>query len=161
MQIHSQTSQQPLPTDRAYVMSMTIKTFKGRRDVVVHLFRTGYDAATEDHAYPWQHLLGQPLDMHHTDDKGSRKVLLEAFTKEERDQILDYLAKRYEDRVSEIAARPMDFPIPLGLVPLSDIPEGQTIGFIRFDRTPNYSLPFAFHGLYDLSQHEPVVEEQD
>lgn len=160
MQIHSHTSHTPLPVDRAYVLSMTIKSFKGRRDVQVHLFRTGYDMA-EAQGYPWEHLLGEPLDAQHTDAEGSRQLLLEAFTADERDQILAYLEKRYADRLTEISAQPMDFPIPLGLCPLSAFPEGETIGFIRFDRIPNYDLPFAFHGLYDLAQHSPVVKEQD
>lgn len=160
MQIHSHTSAQPLPVERAYVLSVTIKSFKGRRDVEVHLFRTEYNE-NEEQDYTWQNLLGQPVDASHTDDKGSRQVLLEAFTKEERDQIIDYLKERYSDRLGEINAHPMDFPIPLGLAPLSSFPEGQTIGFIRFNRIPNYSLPFSFHGLYDLAQHEPVVNEDN
>ena len=34
------------------------------------------------------------------------------------------------------------------------------IGFILFDKIPNYSLPFVIRGFFDLSQHPPIVEAQ-
>jgi len=158
MQIHSVASERPLPADRAYVMTMTIKTFKGRRDVKVHLFRPGASEA-EYAAYTWANLLGDAIEPGQDDPEGSKRVLLEAFTKAERDLVLDYITQRYADRVSEVTSRPMNFPIPKGLTPLSAIPEGKNIGMVRFSDLPNYPLPFLMHGLYDLSQHEPLLEE--
>ncbi|WP_028587087.1 hypothetical protein [Desulfocurvus vexinensis] len=158
MQIHSVASERPLPADRAYVMTMTIKTFKGRRNVKVHLFRPGAGEA-EYAAYAWNNLLGDAIEPGQDDPEGSKRVLLEAFTKAERDQVLAYIQERYADRVSEATARPMSFPIPKGLTPLSAIPEGKSIGLVRFSDLPNYPLPFPMHGLYDLSQHEPLLEE--
>lgn len=158
MEIHSTSSSTPLPTDRVYVMRTVIKSFKGRRDVMVHLFRSNVPDE-EMKEYPWMQILGEPLDNTHVDPVGSRKVLLEAFTAEERDQIIEYLKTRYKDRLKSIECHPMDFPIPIGLSPLSSFPEGRTIGFVRFDHVPNYKLPFAFEGLYDLSQHEPIEED--
>lgn len=159
MQIHSTASTQPLPSERAYVMSIVIKSFKGRRDVEVHLFRPEYGEA-EKSGYQWENLLGDPVEPGMDDPEGSRKVLLEAFTKEERDAILNYLAEHYQDRVTEVHAQPMNFPIPLGLQPLSSIPEGKTIGLIKFSKLPNYDLGFELSGLYDLSQAEPLIEGQ-
>jgi len=158
MQIHSVASERPLPADRAYVLTMTIKTFKGRRDVKVHLFRPVTDEA-EFAAYPWANLLGDAIEPGHDDPEGSKRVLLEAFTRAERDQALDYIQERYAERVSEATSRPMNFPIPKGLVPLSAIPEGKSIGVIRLSDLPNYPLPFPMHGLYDLSQHAPLLDE--
>ena len=157
MRIHSTASTQPLPSDRAFVISIVIRSFKGRRNVEVHLFRPEYDEAAQD-AYSWENLLGNPVEPGKDDPTGSRKVMLEAFTKAERDAILTYLQDHYEDRVTEVNAQPMNFPIPLGLTPLSAIPEGKTIGLIRFSQLPNYDLGFSLSGLYDLSQAEPLVE---
>ncbi|BBD07510.1 hypothetical protein [Desulfovibrio ferrophilus] len=159
MQIHSVASEQPLPSDRAYVMTMTIKSFKGRKNVQVHLFRPEF-SEEEFNSYNWDGLLGDPVEPDLTDPEGSKKLMLEAFTKEERDQIFDYIERRYEDRVIEATSAPMSFPIPTGLSPLSAVPEGKTIGLIRFSQLPNFDLPFPMHGLYDLSQAEPLVEEQ-
>ncbi len=159
MQIHSISSERPLPADRAFVMTMTIKSFKGRRDVQVHLFRPEYEAS-EFEAYKWDNLLGDAIEPGQDDPEGSKRVLLEAFTKAERDQILGYIQERYADRVSDVTARPMTFPVPKGLVPLSAIPEGKSVGLVRFSQLPNYTLPFPLSGLYDLSQHEPMVQAE-
>lgn len=160
MRIHSTASTQPLPSDRAYVISMVIKSFKGRRNVEVHLFRPEYDE-TEQDRYSWENLLGNPVEPGLDDPTGSRKVMLEAFTKAERDAILDYLKAHYDDRVSDVHAQAMNFPIPLGLTPLSAIPEGKTIGLIRFSQLPNFDLGMSLSGLYDLSQAQPLVEEHE
>lgn len=150
-------AQQP-PVPRAYVLTMVILSFKGRRDVEVHLFRPAVDPA-EAADWPWERLLGDPLEPGRDDPAGSRRLLLEAFTADERNAVVDYLKARYGDRVSMITGQALDFPIPLGLRPLSDIPEGKTVGFIRFDQVPNYPLSFPVHGFYDLARHKPLVDE--
>jgi len=153
---------QTLPVERGYVLSMVIRTFKGRRDVEVHLYRAAWDEA-EMNDYDWNNLLGGTIerkDGQPVDPEGSRKVLLEAFTREERDQIIDYLSSRYASRLTKITAAPLGFPIPQGLVPLSSFPEGKTIGTIKLDTIPRYPLPFPIRGLYDLSRHKPLVEEK-
>ena len=158
MHINVKSSPVPPPADRAYVLSIVIRSFKGRRNVEVHLFRPDYSEAELDD-YDWDRLIGEPIEPGmEFDPLGSRKVLLEAFTEQERDMLVEYLKNRYESRLAHITAMPMEFPIPLGLTPLSSIPEGKSIGFIRFDQIPNYTLPFAVHGLYDLAQHEPIVQ---
>lgn len=159
MQIHSVASERPLPADRAYVISVIINSFKGRKNVEVHLFRPECDQSEYDE-YVWEHLLGDSVEPGCNDPEGSKKVLLEAFTQQERDQIFEYIQEHYRDRISEVSARPMSFPIPVGLPPLSSIPEGKSIGIIRFSDIPNYSLPFPVHGLYDLSQSEPLLEDE-
>ena len=52
-----------LPVDRAWVVTMTIKSFKGRKNVDIHLFRAGYDAEAEgqDPKYDWNVLIGDPM----------------------------------------------------------------------------------------------------
>ncbi|PIE69116.1 MAG: hypothetical protein CSA21_03670 [Deltaproteobacteria bacterium] len=162
MHIETREPSHPLPIDRGYVLSMTIRTFKGRRDVEVHLYRAVWDEG-ELHAYDWETLLGGTIEGKErasSDPDGSKKVLLEAFTRQERDQIIEYLSSRYASRLTSITASPLELPIPLGLVPLSSFPEGKTIGTIRLDKIPRYPLPFSLRGLYDLSRHKPLVEEQ-
>ncbi|MGX9366690.1 hypothetical protein ACTVJH_11725 [Desulfoplanes sp. PS50] len=160
MHIDSIEPNQPLPAERGYVLSMVIRTFKGRRDVEVHLYRSNWDKA-EMNDYEWDKLLGGTIerkDGQSVDPEGSKKVLLEAFTRKERDQVIDYLANRYASRLTKLTAAPLGFPIPKGLVPLSSFSEGKTIGTIKLDKIPNYTLPFPIRGLYDLSRHKPLVE---
>ncbi len=151
-----------LPVDRAWVVSMVIKSFKGRKNVDIHLFRAGYDAEAEgqDPKYDWNILIGDPMHPEmDLDPLKTRLTVFEAFTQDERDKVIEYIKDRYDERVTSIIAGPLDLPIPLGLPPLSSIPEGKTLGFIRFEKIPNYTLPFVVHGFYDLSQHEPLVQE--
>lgn len=153
-----------LPVERAWAVSMVIKSFKGRRDVEVHLFRPAWDE-TESEAYDWSALLGDPLPelppeaAARTD--GSRRVLLESFTCEERDRIIGFLGDQYSDKLSAIRSCALEFPIPLGLTALSEIEEGKDVGFILFERIPSYSLTVPLRGLYDLSQHKPLIEVEE
>ncbi|MBW1925714.1 MAG: hypothetical protein JRI35_00740 [Deltaproteobacteria bacterium] len=159
MELNIINSKDELPVKRGYTISLIIKKFRGHKDVEIHLFRPDWDEKEARH-YDWSKLLGDPIDRNAPfDPVSSRKVLLESFTTEERDIILDYMKKRYVSRLSAINSRPLDFPIPLGLIPLSEIPEDGNIGRIRFEEIPNYTLSFPVHGLYILSQHEPVKEE--
>jgi hypothetical protein len=159
MELNIITSQNDSPIKKGYMISLIIKNLKGHKNVEVHLFRPDWDEK-EAQSYDWSKLLGDPIDRDAPIDPiSSRKVLLESFTIEERDILLDYLKKRYVSRLSAINSRPLDFPIPLGLTPLSEIPEDDDIGCIRFEEIPNYTLPFPVHGLYILSQHEPVKKE--
>ncbi len=161
MQIDIIPPDKALPVERAYVLSMVIKTFKGRKDVEVHLFRPDLDPDQAE-GYAWDELIE---DTHHPDVQAdfaaARKVLMEAFTEKERDLVIDYLKKRYVAKLESIASCAMNFPAPLGIPALSQMPEGKTIGFIRFEKIPNYTLPFPVHGLYDLAQHEPIVREEE
>lgn len=159
MEVKIAVPEHQLPVDRAWVVTMTIKSFKGRKNVDIHLFRAGYDAETEglDPKYDWNVLIGDPMHPEmDLDPLKTRLTVFESFTIEERDQLIQYIKDRYDERVSSIIAGPLDLPIPLGLPPLSSIPEGKTMGFIRFEKIPNYTLPFVVHGFYDLSQHQPL-----
>jgi hypothetical protein len=148
----------PLPVNRAYIVTMTIKSFKGRRDVEVHLFRPFWDKE-EENIYSWDKILGDPIENGPEPDiNRSKKILLEAFTQDERDQLIDYLARRYASRLKNISSAPLDFPIPLGLMPLSEMPEDGDFGRIRLNQVPNYSLPFPVHGFYDLSAARPIIQ---
>jgi len=159
MHIDISEAQQPMPMDRLHAVSIVIRSFKGRRDVEVHLFRKDYDEA-ELTSRDFSELIGEPMEACDTHDPdSSKRILLEAFTSEERDRIVDFLSERYQDRVTRITASPLSLPIPAGLPPLSTYPEGKSIGFIRFDELPNYPLDFKFRGLYDLSRHEPLVRD--
>lgn len=158
MDLNIYSSETALPVERAYMVSMIIKSFKGRRDVEVHLFRPDFDPAEEEQ-YDWDKLLGDPIhpDLD-VDIPKSKRILLESFTLEERDTVVEYLKVRYGSRLASISSGPLDLPIPLGIPPLSSIPGGKTIGFIHFEAVPNYTLPFTVHGFYDLAQHKPLVE---
>lgn len=150
-----------LPVDRAWTVSMVIKSFKGRKDVMVHLFRPAWDA-TEEAGYDWNVLLGDPVDPElPVSLESSRRVLMETFTEEERDAVVDYIRTRYQDKVSVVHACTLNLPIPLGLTALSELSEGKDIGFIHFDKIPNYHLLFPVRGFFDLSQHRPLIEGCD
>jgi len=148
-----------LPIDRAHALSMTIKSFKGRRDVEVHLFRHTWDPEEEE-AIDWDRLLAAQGMSEAEEAAGSRRVILEALTPEERDQVVAYLREHYASRLSAIMSAPIPFPVPIGLVALSDMGEGKTIGFIHFERIPHFALNIPLRGFYDLSQHPPIVETE-
>ncbi len=159
MEIEIFESEDKLPVDRAYSLSMVIRSFKGRRNVEAHLFRPQWDPA-EETAYAWDTLLGPPVEPSlPADPATSRKVVLESFTQAERDQLVLYLAEHYADRLVSLESAPLDFPVPMGLPALSDMDEGKTVGLIRFEKVPHFKLAFPVHALYDLSRHRPVVEE--
>lgn len=147
------------PLERVYVITATIKTFKGRRNVEAHLFRTGCD----DNIEPLRGLglVGAPVDPAHPgEEDDALRCALEAFTAAERDGVIAYLTRRYGDSLACVSACPMELPIPQGVVPLSAIPEGKTMGFIRFDAVNGFDAPVGFRGFYDLAEHEPLVSEQ-
>ncbi|MFW6323920.1 MAG: hypothetical protein ACOC0U_02550 [Desulfovibrionales bacterium] len=158
MKVNDITPASSLPTIRNTVVSITIKSFKGRRDVDVHLFRAKWDPE-EMATIDWPHVLEETAQNEQTER--SKQFLMEAFTRQEKETLVRYLMERYSDRLSEITASPLTFPIPTGIAPLSRIPLGSDIGVIRFERIPNYTLPFIVHGLYDLSQHRPLVSVQE
>ena len=154
MEIVRQESQSARLCPRGYVATICIRAFKGRREVLVHLFRPEW---AQENGYPWPELVREDSEAASATSRGdSRAVLLESFTREEMDQIVDYLANRYADRLTRISVNSLEFPLPAGLLPLSSMPEGKDIGRIRFEIVPRYPLPFVVHGLYDLSQHKPM-----
>lgn len=149
-----------LPVDRAWSLTIVIKSFKGRKDVEVHLFRPDWDTLEEE-AYDWDGILGDPMhpDMD-ADIASGRMLVMESFTPEERDMLVAYFKKHYEGKVSEIRSCPIDFPVPLGIPALCTLTEGKDVGFILFDKIPHYKLPFPTRGFFDLSQHAPIVEAE-
>jgi hypothetical protein len=153
MEITRQESKTAHLCPRGHVATICIRVFKGRKDVLVHLFRPQWDP--EEGGYAWSELV-QPGQGQETARGNSREVVLESFTREEMDQIVEYLAKRYGDRLTRISTNSLEFPLPVGLLPLRSMPEGKDIGRIRFEIVPSYPLPFTVHGLYDLSQHKPM-----
>lgn len=159
MEITLIAPESPLPIDRAYALSMTIKSFKGRRDVEVHLFRSAWDPEEEE-AIDWDRLLAAPNMGEAPEAAGSRRVVLESLMPDERDKVVAYLKEHYANRLTGIFSAPIPFPVPIGLMALSDLSEGKSIGFIHFERIPHFDLGFALRGFYDLSQHPPIVETE-
>jgi hypothetical protein len=156
MDIVRKETQAAPPCPRGYVATICIRVFKGRRDVVVHLFRPERLPAE---TYSWAELVEESAA--DTGRGDSREVILESFTREELDQLVTYLAARYTDRLTAITTNVLHFPLPAGLLPLGSMPEGKDIGRIRFEIVPGYALPFIVHGLYDLSQHKPMDQGLD
>jgi hypothetical protein len=152
------------PLDRIYIITLIMHIFKGRRNVEAHLFRAGADPA-ELESLRDKGLVGKPCaepgagQLPHGTESDALQTALEAFTAEEGNLLLEYLKERYEDQILRVTVCPLALPIPLGVVPLSAIPEGKTMGFIRFDAVRDYPLPFAVRGFYDLDAHEPLVPE--
>jgi hypothetical protein len=150
--------------DRTYIITLTLHAFKGRRNVEAHLFRAEPDPA-ELVSLRNKGLVGKPYAEpndnqlpHGTEDDALQSVL-EAFTAEEGNLLLDYLKERYADQILRATVCPLKLPIPLGVVPLSALPEDTSKGFIRFDAMRDYPLPFAVRGFYDLDAHEPLGPE--
>lgn len=152
MEIVRKEPQSPSPCPRGHVATICIRAFKGRKDVLVHLFRPQWEPG-EEAGYPWSELVREDT----AGGRGnSREVLMESFTAAEMDRIVEYLAGRYAERLIRITTNVLEFPLPGGLLPLRSMPEGKDIGRIRFEIVPGYPLPFTVHGLYDLSQHKPM-----
>ena len=156
---------------RSHAISLTIKTFKGRKNVDVHLFRYGMETE-EEHAIAWQDIIATTASAESShsvaDEAGAekaqedaRKMVLEMFTETERDTIITFLKEQYGRHLVRLTSAPVTFPVPLGVAPLSAISEGKTMGFIRFDTAKQYSLPFRFRGFYDLAEHEPLVQPRE
>ena len=152
------------PLDRIYIIAATLNAFKGRRHVEVHIFRHG---ATDEElaALEGKKLVGPPDPavppqvLQGATEKAALRCVLEAFTAEESQALVAYLEQRYAEHIEKIMVCPMDLPVPLGVSPLSGIPEGKSTGFIRFDAVPDYPLPFVARGFYDLAVHEPLMAE--
>lgn len=156
MQTYIIPAEEGTAIDRVYSISITIRTFKGRRNVEAHVFRHNPEMA-EAADYDWNSLVGPPMDPANPGEiEDVKRTLLETFTTEERDAVVAYLAERYGSRLECITACPVELPIPLGVMPLSSITPGKALGFIRFDNVLNYPLPFAVRGFYDLAQHDPL-----
>jgi len=143
------------PAPYCHSVSMTIRSFKGRRNVDVHLYRCEWDAA-EEKALDWATLIegGSAED-------SSKSVVMESFTTEERDRIVNYLKEQYSTRLTAIKSMPLTFPVPAGLLGLSQLTDGKTIGIIEFRKIPSYPLDLPIMGYYDLSQHPPIADDQE
>lgn len=159
MEINIISPEQKLPLDRAFVVNMIIRSFKGRRDVEVHLYRPTWDQS-EEQKYNWDLILAQSPGQMQKEMQNSRHVVMESFTMEERDVLVNYLGDRYSRKIRLINSASLSFPVPQGLLPLSIMPENENYGRIRFELVPNYTLPFQVHGFYDLSVHAPILAEE-
>lgn len=150
----------PPKTPRCYVVTVVIKSFHGRKNVEVHLFKPEFDPAERD-AIEWDDLIGDPMHPDvYADPERTKLVVMESFTRPEVERLAAYFKERYDDKMESINASPMQFPVPQGMPPLSAMPEGQNIGFIKFSQVPHYNLPFAVHGMYDLAEHEPIPQDE-
>ncbi len=111
---------------------MVIKSFKGRRDVEVHLFR-GTWTTEDEKGEDWTALLSSSDSSDNKAD--SRRVVMEAFTETERDRIVSYLKEQYSTRLTAIRSRPLSFPVPEGMPGLSQLEAGKNVGFIEFEKS--------------------------
>lgn len=157
MDINIATPDTQPPTRLFNSLSMVIKSFKGRRDVEVHLFRAAWDEEMEKKE-EWGSLIASTPDSP-ADKEGSRMVVMESFTDDERDRIVKYLKEQYSTRLTAIRSIPLSFPVPAGLCGLSQLEPTKNVGFIEFEKIPSYPLDIPLKGLYDLSQHPPIAEE--
>ncbi|MFH1914122.1 MAG: hypothetical protein ABIK45_07600 [Pseudomonadota bacterium] len=155
MDIDIISPQSPPPVAHAHTLSMVVKSFKGRRNVEVHLFRDRWSEADEA-ALPWSELIDGPVP---GPGEAARRVVMETFTDAERDRIVDYLKAQYSTRLTAIRSTPLGFPVPAGLCGLSEAQPGKSVGFIEFGKIPSYRLDIPLKGLFDLSLHPPIVQE--
>lgn len=145
--------------ERLYIVAVTLREFQGREQVEAQIFRAHADPAevaglkgknlvgAPDPAMPKELLAGATEEM-------ALECLLETFTAGEVEQLETYLKERYGDHITEIDICPMPLPVPLGMGALGKIPEGPNSGFINFDLAPDYPLPFAVKGYYELMPAE-------
>lgn len=154
MDITITNSESSPPVEFANSLTMTIKSFKGRRNVDVHLFRSRWETSLE-RTLDWSTIIQGDEDSTDT----SRKVVMESFSTEERDRIVNYLKEQYSTRLTAIRSTPLSFPVPAGLPGLSQLQPDKNVGLIDFESIPSYSLDIPLKGLYDLSQHPPIVQE--
>lgn len=143
--------------DRIYIATAVLENFRGHKHVEAHLFRSGADkgelealrgknlVAPPDPRMPAELLAGATED-------AALGCILEAFTRQEADDLCAYLQKRYADQIESLVICPMELPVPLGVGPLADIPQSGKSGFIRFDRAGDYPLGFGLSGYYDLGE---------
>lgn len=156
MKILRQEPSTPPLCPRCYAATIRIRVFKGRRDVLVHLFRPVQEEQ-ESLDCPWDTLIRAESEQQPVSDRGdSKAVIMEAFVREELDALVAYLSGRYAERLTAMTTTALEFPLPPGLLPFGAIPEGKDMGRIRFEIVPGYSLPFTVHGFYDLSLHKPM-----
>ncbi len=154
------------PIERIYIITLTMHTFKGRRNVEAHLFRADPDLSELENLRG-RGLIGAPCadasdgPLPESAETDALQCVLEAFTAEEGNQVLAYLKERYADLILRVTVCPLELPVPLGVLPLSAVPEGKTMGFIRFDAVRDYPLPFRLRGFYDLDAAEPLVGEAE
>ncbi|MCJ2163674.1 MULTISPECIES: hypothetical protein [unclassified Pseudodesulfovibrio] len=158
MDITITTPQSPLPIERANSLSMVIKSFKGRRNVEVSLFRAAWDPVEEAESN-FSGLIETQDNTPHTNVLGSGRIILESFTDSERDLIIDYLKEQYSTRLTAINSAPLTFPIPAGLAGFTQVQPGKDGGFIEFGKIPSYPLQIPLKGYYDLSQHLPIADD--
>jgi hypothetical protein len=158
MDISINTPASPLPCQRAYSLSMVIRSFKGRRDVEVHLFRSRWNRSEESES-DYTGLIEQDPSAPKTVLPEGRKVILESFTADERDLIVNYLKEQYSTRLTAIRSNPLNFPVPAGLAGFTEVQPGKDAGFIEFKKIPSYPLEFPLKGYFDLSRHLPLVNE--
>ncbi|MDQ7031321.1 MAG: hypothetical protein Q9M37_01190 [Desulfonauticus sp.] len=158
MQIEINSAHIPLPTPRAFLVNMTLYAFKGRKNLQIHLYRYNW-CKEEENLYPWEDILAS-LEGDETSIENAKMLVLESFTREERDLLIEYLKKRYSSRIKQIVSGPLSFPIPLGLLPLNKMPEDENLGRIYLDKAPNYPLDFQVRGFYDLNSASPLMNGQ-
>lgn len=141
---------------RAYVASLRLANFKGRKDVEAHVFRCGWPES-ELAEIEGLDLVGPPDPAMPPDlvaastKEQALKCVLEAFTEEEAALLAKYLEDKYADQIVSLYIAPLNLPAPLGVAPLAEIPEGPESGFIKLDKAPGYDLPFKARAYYDLS----------
>lgn len=155
MRVNKTLSPDAAPDQRLYIVAATLRDFRGRQNLEVQIFRAKADAA-ELELLRGKNLVGSPdpdmpaeLLAGATED-AALECLLEAFTANELELVESYLKSRYGEHITELTICPMPLPIPLGVGPLGKIPEGENSGFINFDLAPDYPLPFAIKGYYEL-----------
>lgn len=141
--------------DRIYIAAATLKNFKGLGNVEIQLLRCGASQA-EMEALRDRNLVSAPAsDLPAEIRAGTTRdmalaCLLEAFTKEEIEELVKYLDERYGEHISELVVCPLELPLPFGVGPLGQMPESESSGFINFDLAPDYPLGFKFKGFYEL-----------
>lgn len=142
--------------ERIYIAMATMRNFRGHSHMQAHIFRHGATASELETLREMDLVAPAPAGIPPeilagaTEDAALR-CLLESFTRAEAEELAAYLKQRYGEQFEKLVICPLELPVPLGVGPLADMPEGEKSGFIHFDKAPGYPLSFTMKAYYDLN----------
>ncbi|MCR4667613.1 MAG: hypothetical protein K5657_10070 [Desulfovibrio sp.] len=156
--------------DRIYGIDAVLRNFKGCQHLEVTLIRMGH---TEEELNHLKELMAKGVDLVDEENPEVPKevlkeatvdaalsCILENFTREEVDQFIPYVKKRYSDLIEKLIIAPTPLPVPLGAGSIGLLPTTRESGFIKFEKAPDYPLPFVVHAYFNFSLQDELSGDQ-
>lgn len=144
--------------ERRYIAVGILRNFKSHQNVETHFFRSVWTekelASLEGKGYVAEPDPSMPKEiLANASEKKSLECLMEAFTREEAQELTAYLQSRYAGQLAKVTVCPLELPVPLGVGALNDLPVSERSGFIELAKAREYPLPFMVKGYYELPGH--------